>query len=66
MTLNELTIERYNNYADSYISRAEDFRIASQEADQWWKPKIKKHWLFLLKMSQFYVNNAKDELRRTK
>jgi len=66
MTLQELTIEQYNKFADEYITRSSDFKKSSQEANQWWKPKIKKHWLFLIQMAQFYINNSKNQLKRLK
>jgi len=62
MTLKKLTGARYARYADVYINRAYDFRVSAQENGQWWKPKIKKHWLFLLKMARFYINNSKYNL----
>ena len=54
----------YIHTIDWYITRATGFREDATEYGVWWKPKIKKHWLFLLKMAQFYTNTAKDPVKK--
>ena len=63
MTLQEKTLHTYSDFADEYIQRAEDVRTSAQDHNVWWKPRIKKHWLFLMSMGKFYIDNVKYQLK---